>query len=77
MMAAVRGPQVRVAVGSVGPTVLRLPQTEASLEAGAGIEEAQETLRREIAPIDDIRSTKDYRARVSANLLAQFWSEAQ
>jgi CO/xanthine dehydrogenase FAD-binding subunit len=31
----------------------------------------------EIAPIDDIRSTAEYRRRVAANLLAQFLSEAR
>ena len=29
----------------------------------------------EIQPIDDLRSTAAYRRRVSANLLAQFWSD--
>jgi xanthine dehydrogenase iron-sulfur cluster and FAD-binding subunit A len=28
----------------------------------------------EITPIDDIRSTREYRARVAANLLAEFWN---
>jgi xanthine dehydrogenase iron-sulfur cluster and FAD-binding subunit A len=39
--------------------------------------EAQRTLLDEIAPIDDIRSTADYRRRVAANLLARFWSEGR
>jgi xanthine dehydrogenase iron-sulfur cluster and FAD-binding subunit A len=29
----------------------------------------------EITPIDDIRSTADYRRRVCANLLARWWGE--
>jgi xanthine dehydrogenase iron-sulfur cluster and FAD-binding subunit A len=29
----------------------------------------------EIAPIDDLRSTADYRKRVAANLLARFWND--
>ena len=29
----------------------------------------------DIAPIDDIRSTADYRRRVATNLLRRFWSE--
>ena len=73
MCAAVRGPQVRVSLGSVAPTVVRLRQTEAVLATGGTLEEAQATLRAEIAPIDDIRSTADYRRNVSANLLADFW----
>ena len=28
-----------------------------------------------IVPIDDVRSTADYRRRVSVNLLRRFWSE--
>ena len=45
-------------------------RTEAALAAGASIDEAQRTLIDEIAPIDDIRSTAEYRRRVAANLLA-------
>jgi CO/xanthine dehydrogenase FAD-binding subunit len=68
------GEPARIALGSVGPTVLRLPSTEAALAAGALIDEAQRTLLDEIAPIDDVRSTAEYRRRVAANLLASFWS---
>ena len=67
---------VRVALGSVGPTVVRATRTEAALDAGVAIEDAQRTLLEEIAPIDDIRSTADYRRRVAANLLARFWTDA-
>jgi xanthine dehydrogenase iron-sulfur cluster and FAD-binding subunit A len=55
--------------------VIRLPETEAVLAAGGSIAEARETLAREIQPIDDLRSTANYRRRVSGNLLARFWSE--
>jgi xanthine dehydrogenase small subunit len=75
VMAAVRGPRPRIALGSVAPTVIRVPKTEAVLEAGGSIEEARQELSREIQPIDDIRSTAEYRRRVSGNLLEQFWSE--
>jgi xanthine dehydrogenase small subunit len=67
---------VRIALGSVGPTVLRLPRTEAALAAGAPVAEAQRMLGEEIAPIDDIRSTAEYRRRVAANLLGSFWNGA-
>jgi CO/xanthine dehydrogenase FAD-binding subunit len=70
-----RGSPPRIAVGSVAPTVVRLPQTEAALAAGAPIAEAQRTLLHEIAPIDDLRSTAEYRRRVAANLLARFWND--
>jgi xanthine dehydrogenase small subunit len=73
MCAAVRGPEVRVALGSVGPTVLRLRRTERVLTAGSPLKQAQAVLRGEIAPIDDLRSTADYRREVSLNLLADFW----
>jgi xanthine dehydrogenase small subunit len=69
-----RGP-TRIAFGSVAPTVVRVPRTEAHLEAGGSMTEASRLLQEEIAPIDDIRSTAEYRRRVAANLLAQFWSE--
>jgi CO/xanthine dehydrogenase FAD-binding subunit len=67
--------QPRIAIGSVAPTVVRLPSTEAALAGGASIDEAQRVLLEEIAPIDDIRSTAQYRARVAANLLARFWND--
>jgi xanthine dehydrogenase small subunit len=71
VMAACDADRPRIAVGSVGPTVLRLPRTEAALEAGASIADAQRVLLEEIAPIDDLRSTAEYRRRVAANLLAR------
>ncbi len=75
VMAAVRAPHPRIALGSVAPTVVRLPQTEAVLAGGGSLTDAQAVLVNEIQPIDDLRSTAAYRRRVSANLLAQFWSE--
>ncbi len=69
------GRAVSVAVGSVAPTVIRARKTESALAAGASLEEAQQTLMDEIAPIDDIRSTAEYRRRVTANLFARFVNE--
>jgi CO/xanthine dehydrogenase FAD-binding subunit len=77
MMAGVRGDEVRVAIGSVAPTVVRLSRTEAALTAGRSLDEAQATLRDEVTPIDDVRSSAEYRRAVSANLLAQFWKETR
>jgi CO/xanthine dehydrogenase FAD-binding subunit len=71
VMAAVRAPQPRLALGSVAPTVIRLPETEAAA-AGGSIADARETRAREIQPIDDLRSTAEYRRRVSGNLLERF-----
>jgi len=75
VMAAVRARGPRIALGSVAPTVIRLPGTEAHLAAGGSIEEAGQVLMEEIRPIDDLRSTAGYRRRVSANLLQRFWSD--
>ena len=75
VMAGVRAPSPRIALGSVAPTVVRVPRTEAVLACGGSLAEAQAVLMDEIQPIDDIRSTAAYRRQVSANLLAQFWEE--
>jgi xanthine dehydrogenase small subunit len=73
--AGVGGTSPRIALGSVGPTVLRLPRTEQALASGAGIVTAMARLDDDIAPIDDIRSTGVYRRRVAANLVTAFWSQ--
>jgi len=76
VFAAVAGEEPRLALGSVAPTVLRARRTEAALAAGASIADAQRMLIAEISPIDDIRSTAEYRRQVAANLLARFWNDA-
>ena len=75
VMAGVRGPEPRVAFGSVAATVVRVPETERCLAGGGSIEEAQRVLAGEIRPIDDVRSTAAYRLRVAGNLLRQWWEE--
>jgi len=75
VMAAVRAPVPRIALGSVAPTVIRLPLTEAALAGGAGPEEAARVLEAEIHPIDDLRSSSRYRKNVASNLLRRFWSD--
>ena len=75
VVAGVRSSSPRIAFGSVAPTVVRVPQTEAALASGAGIDEAVRVLESEIKPIDDIRSTAEYRIRVATNLLRRFWAE--
>jgi xanthine dehydrogenase small subunit len=76
VIAGLIGDDVRVALGSVAPTVVRPTRTEAALARGASLEEAQRTLMDEIAPIDDVRSTAEYRRRVAANLLARLLDRA-
>ena len=75
VMAGVRAERPRIALGSVAPTVVRARRTEAALADGSSLEAAQEILRHEISPIDDIRSTAAYRREVAARLLAQFWRD--
>ena len=74
-LAGVGGRSPRVALGSVAPTVVRAPRTEAHLQAGGSVADAARLLQEEISPIDDVRSTAEYRRRVAANLLVQFLSE--
>ena len=66
--------EVRIALGSVAPIPLRCVKTEEALQ-GLGIGDVlkgKKALENEISPIDDIRSTRDYRLRVSLNLLEDF-----
>ena len=77
MMAGVRGRTVRVAIGSVAPTVVQATAAAEVLTKGGSIADAQTALRSEITPIDDIRSTGEYRLRVAENLLAAFWRETK
>jgi CO/xanthine dehydrogenase FAD-binding subunit len=66
---------VRLAWGSVAPVTLRSRQAEAALLDTKGTPRDRATalaaLGRDLAPIDDIRSEKDYRVAVSGNLLEQ------
>ncbi len=69
---------VRIALGSVAPIPIRCVKTEANLRGRSInqplIEAARAELAREIAPIDDLRSTANYRNTVSLNLLEDFLS---
>jgi CO/xanthine dehydrogenase FAD-binding subunit len=69
--------EVRIALGSVAPTVLRAVRVEELLrgqrpEDAVVLLAAQDALVAEIAPIDDMRSTERYRRNVARNLLAEF-----
>ena len=77
VVAGVRGASPRIAYGSVAPTVVRARETERALTAGGTIDDAASVLAREIQPIDDLRSTADYRLRVSVNLLRRFWGDTE
>lgn len=72
---------VRLAFGSVAPTVVRATKAESTLRGNspdpATIDTAIQALDSELAPIDDIRSTSRYRRRVAANLLIEFGARLQ
>lgn len=71
------GVRPRLAMGSVAPIPLRLAETERALGSGVTLAEAQAILQGEIAPIDDLRSTEEYRRQVASNLLGQFCAETR
>jgi CO/xanthine dehydrogenase FAD-binding subunit len=71
---------VRLALGSVAPTPIRARSTEAVLEGRPPTPEtadrAAETLAGELQPIDDVRSTAEYRRLVAARVLHRLVREA-
>lgn len=68
--------EARIAFGSIAPVPVRCYQVENLLTGEpirpALIEECRRKLASEIAPIDDLRSSRDYRKRVAQNLLVEF-----
>jgi carbon-monoxide dehydrogenase medium subunit len=71
---------VRLALGSVAATPIRAKATEAVLEGAQPTPEvadrAAEALAGELQPIDDVRSTADYRRAVSARVLHRLLRDA-
>lgn len=67
--------QVRLAMGAVAPTVLRLRAAEAVLEGqqpdAARIAAALEVIAHDISPIDDLRGSARYRHRGARGLLRE------
>ena len=67
---------VRIGLGSIAPVPLRLRETERALIGQkaelALVDVVRRTVARQIQPIDDIRSTLQYRAAVASNLIAEF-----
>ncbi|UPT76133.1 MAG: hypothetical protein M0D55_15195 [Elusimicrobiota bacterium] len=68
--------EARLAFGSMAPTVKRLKAAEAYLKGKRLTDEtiraAADLLAGDVSPIDDIRSTREYRLVVSRNLLVAF-----
>jgi CO/xanthine dehydrogenase FAD-binding subunit len=75
-VAANRIEDVRLAIGSMAVTPLRLRRTEEALLGRMWspvlAREARQALEAEVAPIDDIRSSAAYRLQVAGNLLQEF-----
>ena len=71
---------VRLALGSVAPTPIRARETEAVLEGrpptAETADKAADTLAAELHPIDDVRSTAEYRRLVAARVLHRLIREA-
>ncbi len=67
---------VGLAVGSVAAMTVRLPQTEAIITGQRPSAELEEAVRTsaaaEVTPIDDVRSTAEYRRVVTGNIAARF-----
>jgi CO/xanthine dehydrogenase FAD-binding subunit len=77
VIAGVRSDAPRIALGAVGPIVGRARGAETALINGQGIDAAIAALADDITPIDDIRSTAEYRRAVAGNLVRQFWTETE
>lgn len=69
----------RIAVGGVGPVVLRAPKAEAALAAGPftleAMRSAGQIAREEITPITDVRGSAEYRLQLVENLFAKCWHD--
>ena len=70
VVVAVSREPARVALGSVAEVPLRARSAEAALERG-DVEGAVAAVAEDIRPIDDVRSTAEYRRRVAQNVLAE------
>jgi CO/xanthine dehydrogenase FAD-binding subunit len=71
---------VRLALGSVAAVPIRAAETERVLEGAAPrrttADHAAATLRTELQPIDDVRSTAEYRRAVAARVLHRLLRDA-
>ncbi|HZJ66725.1 MAG TPA: FAD binding domain-containing protein [Kofleriaceae bacterium] len=67
----------RVALGAVADRPIRIAAVEAAVRGqrrAAAADAARAAVRATIRPIDDVRSTADYRREVAENLVARFFS---
>jgi len=73
------GDSWRVVVNAMAPTVRRCPSLERAMSSQAPrtVDEWLPMIHQDLTPIDDVRSTKDYREQVLARLLHAFTTQAQ
>lgn len=68
--------ELRFALGSMAPTVRRLPQAEGYLRGRRldkeSVDRAVELLGEDVSPIDDVRSTRAYRLKTAQNVFRGF-----
>jgi xanthine dehydrogenase FAD-binding subunit len=67
--------RARIALGAVAPVIARLHDVETALEEGQGaglVARLPELVGAAVRPIDDQRSTAEYRRTVAINLVRQF-----
>ncbi len=71
--------QIRIAYGGVGPTILRLPKTEAFLTGRSFDEDtaaaAGKLARTEITPISDVRGSAHFRLQLGENIIRRLHAE--
>ena len=71
----------KVAYGGVAPVVMRLPKTEEHLRGKRAspdvFEAAGRIARSEVAPISDVRGSKEYRLQLAENIMLKFGAEAR
>lgn len=70
---------IAIAYGGVGPTVFRLPQTEAYLTGKPftlqTFQAAGNLALKEITPLSDVRGSQDFRNQLAQNILLKFYHE--
>lgn len=70
---------IRIAFGGVGPTILRLPDTENFLTGKqfslASMVKAAALAEEEISPISDVRGSKDFRLQLGRNIFQKLYHE--
>lgn len=73
--------EINIAYGGVGPTILRLKETEEFLKGKelnpTNMNEAGKIAIKEITPISDVRGSKDFRLQLAENILMKLYFDLQ